>query len=153
MKKKMNSKKGFTLVEIIVVLVILAIMAGFAIPAYNGFVERARQSEILASARVLLIAAQTAGQEKYALKGEDLTASLSSTADSDAAELLTQVEAYADLEDTSATYTLSFDLEGKVTDVVYSDGTYKATYEDDEWTTAKLASGVTITTLLTIGTP
>lgn len=56
MKKKMN-KKGFTLVEIIVVLVIIAIMAAFAIPAYNGFIDRARQSEILGEARVFLLAA------------------------------------------------------------------------------------------------
>lgn len=40
-----KSRAGFTLVEIIVVLVILAILAAFTIPAMMGFVAESREAE------------------------------------------------------------------------------------------------------------
>ena len=42
--KKRNRRQGFTLAEIIVVLVILAILAAASIPTYLGFVEKSRAS-------------------------------------------------------------------------------------------------------------
>lgn len=40
----MNNKKGFTLTEMIVVLVILAVLAAFAIPTMLGFVSHSQES-------------------------------------------------------------------------------------------------------------
>ena len=37
-----KSRKGFTLVELIVVIAILAILAGVAIPVYNGYIKKAQ---------------------------------------------------------------------------------------------------------------
>ena len=36
-----KSREGFTLVELIVVIAILAILAGVAIPVYNGYIKKA----------------------------------------------------------------------------------------------------------------
>jgi prepilin-type N-terminal cleavage/methylation domain-containing protein len=45
---KLNkSKKGFTLLEILIVLVILGVIAGLAIPAYTASVEKSRSQEAL----------------------------------------------------------------------------------------------------------
>ena len=43
-KKEKNTCKGFTLVELIVVLVILAILAAFMIPALIQYIERSLEA-------------------------------------------------------------------------------------------------------------
>ena len=40
----MQKKKGFTLVELIVVIAILAILAGVAIPVYSGYIQKANEA-------------------------------------------------------------------------------------------------------------
>lgn len=50
---KKNSKRGFTLVELIVVLVILAILAALLIPALTGYIDKARKSQVVAETRML----------------------------------------------------------------------------------------------------
>lgn len=55
---KKNSKRGFTLVELIVVLVILAILAALLIPALTGYIDKARKSQAVAETRMLMQAVQ-----------------------------------------------------------------------------------------------
>lgn len=63
LKARTKSKQGFTLVELIVVLVILAILAAFTIPAMLGFVEDARGKAAIADAREVYVAAQAIATE------------------------------------------------------------------------------------------
>jgi type IV pilus assembly protein PilA len=58
MKKILQNKKGFTLMEIIVVLVILAIVAAALLPSFLNFVSRARNDSLMAQARVGMVAVQ-----------------------------------------------------------------------------------------------
>lgn len=65
--------KGFTLVEIIVVLVILAILAAFTIPTMIGFVNDAKKKAAIAEQREIYVAAQAITTEKVATnKAADL---------------------------------------------------------------------------------
>ncbi len=66
MINRKNSKKGFTLVEVIVVLVILAILAAIMIPAMTGWIDKAKGKSVLVEARTLYLAAQTLASEAYA---------------------------------------------------------------------------------------
>lgn len=61
-----DNVKGFTLVEIIVVLLILAILAAIAIPSMLGYVNEARNSEYIAEARTGYVAAQTVATQQAA---------------------------------------------------------------------------------------
>ena len=47
MNRAKRSKMGFTLVELIVVIVVLAILAGVALPLYSGYVRKANEASDL----------------------------------------------------------------------------------------------------------
>lgn len=65
-------KKGFTLVELIVVLAILAVLAGILVPSLTGYIDKAKKAKSLANARGFLNAAQTVCSELYALDRESV---------------------------------------------------------------------------------
>ncbi|WP_279230829.1 prepilin-type N-terminal cleavage/methylation domain-containing protein [Dorea formicigenerans] len=52
--KSEEKKQGFTLVELIVVLTILAILAALLIPALTGYIRKAKEKIIWAELRTLL---------------------------------------------------------------------------------------------------
>lgn len=65
-KLRRNRKKGFTLIELIVVIAILGILAAILIPQFTGLQERARENAILAEARSVA----TAVDAYYALESK-----------------------------------------------------------------------------------
>lgn len=66
MKKFKNDNKGFTLVELIVVLVILAILAAILVPALLGYIDEAKQKQIVLEGKSVYTAAQAVASEMYA---------------------------------------------------------------------------------------
>ena len=58
-QKRRSRKGGFTLVELIVVLVILAILAALLIPTLTGYIDRAKEKNVIAETRQCVMAAQT----------------------------------------------------------------------------------------------
>ena len=66
--RKMKNQKGFTLVELIVVLVILAILAALLVPALTGYIDKANKEKVIATTRMVVMAAQTEISEKYGLE-------------------------------------------------------------------------------------
>lgn len=62
----MKKNCGFTLVELIVVLVILAILAAVLVPALLGYIDKAKEKEDINRAKACLDAAQGGFVEAYA---------------------------------------------------------------------------------------
>jgi len=58
MKRILTNRKGFTLMEIIVVLIIIAVLAAALIPSFVGFIRDARSATVINEARSGMNAAQ-----------------------------------------------------------------------------------------------
>ncbi|SDY47612.1 type IV pilus assembly protein PilA [Proteiniborus ethanoligenes] len=56
--KQLKSKKGFTLVELVVVIAILGILAAIAVPRLGGFSDGAKKAKVEAEHRQLISAIQ-----------------------------------------------------------------------------------------------
>jgi type IV pilus assembly protein PilA len=75
-----STKKGFTLVELIVVLVILAVLAAMLVPALTGYIKRARQEKDYQMAASVLTAAQAAATYQMTLTGGSTTITMDTDA-------------------------------------------------------------------------
>jgi type IV pilus assembly protein PilA len=136
LKRIKNDKKGFTLVELIVVLVILAILAALLIPSLTGYIEKAKQKQIVAETRQAVMAVQTLYDEAYG-------------ANSGA----TSISGAKDLAEVKGTISDVYVQDGKVTDLLYKTTDGKTClYTGDDYVVGKTASDITTTdkTALTV---
>ena len=66
MRRSKGDNNGFTLVELIVVLVILAILAAILVPQLLGYIDRAKQDQYIFDAKNCMTAVQAELAEMYA---------------------------------------------------------------------------------------
>ena len=67
LKKALRSRRGFTLVELVVVLVIAGITASFAVPALTGYIDNTKEKQAVSETQACMMAATRIAAQKYAL--------------------------------------------------------------------------------------
>lgn len=82
-KKAGLENGGFTLVELIVVMVILTLMAAILVPSVLGWIDEAKGKQYVLSARSLYMSAQAIESEKYAAWDGTIANASHSLSDSD----------------------------------------------------------------------
>lgn len=122
MYQKSKEQKGFTLVEMIVVLVIIAILAAITIPALLKYIDKAKDKQIIINARTAYLAAETAASEAYAADVSPAAITFNQGGGTSATQAIKDVEKNAsDLTGIKKTYTCTatVDNQWKIQKVTY----------------------------------
>ena len=117
MLKKFTNKKGFTLMEMLIVVAIIAVLVAIAIPTFSGQLEKARQATDIANIRVAYAEATVNALESANGTGTATSVAMTHTGNFDKVENPTIGK--EDIKETSVTkgkaVTVSIAADGKVT--------------------------------------
>jgi type IV pilus assembly protein PilA len=76
MKQNYRAQKGFTLIELMIVVAIIGILAAIALPAYQDYTARAQVSEALAAAGAARVSVTEFAQTENALPANNAEAGI-----------------------------------------------------------------------------
>ena len=129
-----RDRGGFTLVELIVVLAILAILATLLIPTMTGYIDKANEEKIVAETRMAVMAAQTVVSENYARDPEnwgnvELTPGTPPDFQTGDEDFLGEIQTLSETSGTIQSVTVTG---GKVTALSYENGNVTCDYLNGE---------------------
>lgn len=138
-----KDKKGFTLIEMIVVIVIIGILLAILVPGMFKYIEKAKNKQIMVEARSVYMDIQTAAAEAYGTHGvtagdvkkgfEDAAIKYSEDNKGVVTISVTGKSVSVDIPKGGEVTNLEMDLKGKITSMTYKVGGKKVTLSDDSW--------------------
>lgn len=136
LRKQLKSKKGFTLVEIIIVLVILAALMAITLPSLTGYIDEANERVAMVEARTAYAALQTlASLEKVEGTGQYIS---SSGLTSKGASKLDGLIADGNIKYATRVSSIKLGSSYSITGFVYTQpGGYKVTFATGKYEVAK----------------
>ena len=135
-----KDKKGFTLVEMIVVIVIIGILLAILVPGMFKYIDKAKDKQILVNARTAQLNLETAVRELYGKNGVTLPSvadavkkfTYSGTSNKITADTATVT--VLPIPVAGATVTgIVMDNEGKITEMTYTEGKKQVTFDGFGW--------------------
>ncbi len=89
-KLKPQNERGFTLLELMIVMAIIAILAGMAVPAYSDYVKKAKYAEVIAATSGIKLAIEICYSLNVTLTAcDDNTSGRGSSTDGDVSDART----------------------------------------------------------------
>lgn len=125
-KNALKNNKGFTLIELIIVIAVVVLLAAITVPSYLNVLESAKEAEVTSAARNAYLNVMV----DYTQYQVDLASDSSAT-----------VPSYAD----NAAAALSITSPDTITVTPNSDGTFEVEVTIDDYVATCDASGVTYT--------
>lgn len=133
----LKTRKGFTLVELIVVIAVIAVLAAILVPLLTGVIENARKRSVESTCHSIQSMAKTYAMTVLFKKGESCTAS--STVDMDEVGITeTTMKDYIERQipeivSAGSTKGAKITLEdGAVKEVLYTEGAFTAKWDKDD---------------------
>ncbi len=141
MKKTLKNNKGFTLIEIVVTIIIIAILAAILVPSMLSWIDNANQKTVISAADTIRNTVAAEVLEVYK-DGDDVDGTPTTNTAAYDQDFWDAVNSKAGVElqctdSTAANYLTFTVVAGDVTELTYSDGAWTAVYEDDAWTCTK----------------
>ena len=125
------STKGFTLVELIVVIVVLGILATIATPSLVGYIDKSRSVTVIAECRQCVEAAQSLATARHGS-----TSALPDDKIQPPSSILDEIAKLAEIPDSGTVHYVVFS-DSVVTELLYSNGGIFVLYKNGEYTTVE----------------